>query len=205
MADQKSKRAKSAKKVIADQLIEAAFARVREHGWRRLTLYQLSEDTGLSMSEILAVCSTKGMLLKNYVRRVDHHAWTGYEASEDDSTRDRIFDLMMCRFDVFNADKPAIAAIAKQACIDPEMLCVGGCGLHRSMCDVLEKAGVRVSGVRGMLRIQALGLIFLSTFRTWLQDTSEDMSKTMAELDKQLTRAERFEHDFCRAMREAAA
>lgn len=205
MADKKGKRVKSAKKDVADQLIKAAFARARAHGWRQLTLYQLSQDTGLSMSEILAAFPTKGMLLKGYVQRVDHRAWDDYEAGEDDSTRDRIFDLMMCRFDELNEDKPAIAAIAKQACTDPETLCVSGCGLRRSMHAVLEKADVRVSGIRGMLRVQALGLIFLATFRTWLQDTSEDMSKTMAELDKHLARAESFEQDFGGAARKAAA
>ncbi len=201
MADKKKTRKKPAKKDIADQLIEAAFNRVAEHGWYRLTMYDLSQDTGLTMDEIHAVFSSKANLLKGYVHRVDHRVLDQYEPGEGDSTRDQIFDLMMRRFDEFNENKPAIKAIAREACIDPETICVSGCGLGCSMHRLLKTAGVRVSGVHGMLRVKALSIIFLATFRTWLRDSSEDMSKTMAELDKRLARAEKFEQGICRTMR----
>ncbi|MCW8915479.1 MAG: hypothetical protein OQK24_06440 [Magnetovibrio sp.] len=204
MAGKKKAPRKSAKKDIADQLIEAAFNRVSEYGWRRLTMFDLSKDTGFGLDEIHDVFPTKAKLLKGYVQRVDHRVFEHYEPNASDSTRDKIFDLMMRRFDEFNNNKSTIKAIGREACIDPETLCVSGCGLGCSMRKTLKTAGVRVSGVHGMMRVQALSVIFMATFRTWLQDNSEEMSKTMADLDKRLARAERFEQTFCRGVKRTA-
>lgn len=198
MAGKNKKRQASARKDLEDQLIKAALKRTAEHGWKRLTLHDLSQDTGLSMDEVLAVFSSKTAILNAYVQRVDHRALHDYEAEDEDTTRDKLFDLMMRRFDELDADKPAIKAIAQDACCDPNVVCVSGCGLLQSMEKVLSTAGVRVSGLHGKLKIKALSVIFLATFRVWLKDSSQDLSKTMAELDKRLAQAEKFEQGLCR-------
>ena len=198
MAGKKKKRQATAQKDLADQLIKAAFKRVEEHGWRRLTLYDVSQDADLTMDQVLAVFPNKAALLKAYVQRVDHQALNGFEAEDEDSTRDRLFDLMMRRFDEMDADKAALKTIALEACCDPNTICVSSCGLFHSMRKVLAKAEVRTSGLHGKLKIKGLSLIFLATFRTWLRDDTEDMSKTMAELDRRLGQAEAFEQGLCR-------
>ena len=43
-------------------------------------------------------------------------------------------------------------------------------------------------GLRGALRIKALGLVYLATLRVWLRDDSPDMAPTMAALDRHLRR-----------------
>jgi hypothetical protein len=52
---------------------------------------------------------------------------------------------------------------------------------------------VGVDGVRGQLRLAALGGLAARLFLTWRQDESPDMAATMAELDRLLERAERAE------------
>ena len=198
MAGKKKKRQADARKGLEDQVIKAAFKRVEEYGWRRLTLYDISQDTDLTMEQLLAVFPNKAALLKAYVQRVDCRALDDFTAEEDDSTRDQLFDLMMRRFDEMDADKAALKAIAQEACCDPNTICVSSCGLLQSMQKVLVRAGIKTSGLHGKLKIKGLSLIFLAAFRTWLRDNTEDMSKTMAELDKRLSQAEAFEQGLCR-------
>ena len=47
------------------------------------------------------------------------------------------------------------------------------------------------SGLRGAFRIEGLGAIYGAAMRVWLKDETDDLSKTMAELDKRLGQAER--------------
>lgn len=55
---------------------------------------------------------------------------------------------------------------------------------------MLTAAGISAEGWSGLLRVQGLVTLWLATLRVWLKDESEDMSKTMAALDRNLRRAE---------------
>jgi hypothetical protein len=58
------------------------------------------------------------------------------------------------------------------------------------MAITLEAAGFSTTGCRGVLRLKGLSAIYLSTMRVWLRDDSDDMARTMAHLDKQLSRVD---------------
>ena len=56
---------------------------------------------------------------------------------------------------------------------------------------MLEGAGIDSSGLAGAVRVRGLALIWLATFRVWLDDDEAGLAKTMAELDRRLRQAER--------------
>ena len=58
------------------------------------------------------------------------------------------------------------------------------------MKNTLEAVGVHTAGPIGHLKVHGLLIIYLQTTCTWLKDDSPDLSKTMADLDKGLARAE---------------
>ncbi len=186
-----------------DQVIEAALKMAAEGQWHTLTMARLSEETGLTLNDIHRVFPTKASILKGYIHRLDHRVLDGYEAGENESTRDRLFDLMMGRFDEFSDDRDAVIEITRQARHEPDILCAGGYGLWCSMRKVLESAHVQTAGCRGHLRIKGLCLIFTATFKIWLEDASEDMSRTMAALDQHLACAEMLEQKFSIRMQSA--
>ena len=62
----------------------------------------------------------------------------------------------------------------------------------RSLAWMLEVAGIGSGGFSGSARVKGLAVVYAATFATWLRDETEDMSKTMAALDRNLARAERF-------------
>jgi hypothetical protein len=85
-----------------------------------------------------------------------------------------------------------LGVIAQDQLRDPLAACCGLGRLARSMAATLEAAGFSTTGCRGVLRIKGLSAIYLATLRVWLRDDSEDMAKTMAQLDKQLSRVDGF-------------
>jgi len=58
---------------------------------------------------------------------------------------------------------------------------------------MLEAAGISTTGVLGRLRRKGLLGVWLAAVRAWREDTSEDLSGTMAALDRALGQAERVE------------
>jgi hypothetical protein len=60
-----------------------------------------------------------------------------------------------------------------------------------SMAWMLTGAGIRATGREGLFRAQGLTLVWAQTLRVWLDDDDPGLSRTMAELDKQLRCGER--------------
>jgi hypothetical protein len=60
-----------------------------------------------------------------------------------------------------------------------------------SMRFMLEAAGIEAAGTSGAIKLQGLALAWARVLQVWLDDEDPALSKTMAELDRVLTRGER--------------
>ena len=56
----------------------------------------------------------------------------------------------------------------------------------------MEAAGISTKSPLGQLKVNGLLAVYLNTIYTWLKDDTPDLTKTMADLDKGLARAEAF-------------
>ena len=65
------------------------------------------------------------------------------------------------------------------------------CASKRSMRWMLQGAGVAATGLRGEIQVRGLLAVWLYAVRAWERDESEDLSATMAAIDKALDRAEK--------------
>jgi AcrR family transcriptional regulator len=173
-----------------DRAIDAAFTLIVEKGWRTVTNADIAAAAKLELPEYHALFPTKNAVLDAFVRRIDRAALAGPEIDAEASVRDRLFDLLMRRFDALRPHRAAVAALARQAPLNPLTSLGLGFGLCRSLAGVAALAGVETTGLFGVLRIKALVAIYLSVLRTWLSDEGADDSKTMAALDAALRRAE---------------
>ena len=185
-----------AQETVADSDIHAAAMRVASGvGWRRTRLADIAEEAGLTLAELHARFTSKDAVLDGLFRHVDRIVLEGAQksADQDASYRDRLFDILMQRFDALNPHKAGLRAVVRDAGSGgiAEFLC-GGCRLLRSMRWMLEAAGIGTAGPFGGLRVKGLAVVFAATVQVWLRDDSEDMAKTMAALDRNLRRAEQF-------------
>ena len=80
--------------------------------------------------------------------------------------------------------------IVRDALCNPLAALCHGPQLLASMAWMLEAAGLSSAGPAGMLRTKGLALIYLATLRAWLGDDSADKARSMAVLDRSLSRAE---------------
>jgi AcrR family transcriptional regulator len=172
---------------IATTALELA----RDRGWRRLSLADIAAASGLPTDRVYDEVRSKEGILEAFARHIDRQVLKE-PVGMDGTVRDRIFDLIMRRFDALDPYRGAIRAILQDTFGDPLAALSGLCAVHRSMSLTLEAAGVSASGPLGRLKANALSALYLRTLYDWLR-TADDESddRIMAQLDRALTRAER--------------
>lgn len=173
----------------AQRVITCALSLAAERGWRRASLADIAAAAKLSLAELYKLYPSKAAILSAFVRHIDATV-LAEGAAEGETPRDRLFDMLMRRFEALRPHKPAVEAILRDSGTDPVALLCGMPRLLRSMAWMLEAAGIRSHGLLGRACAKGLAALYLATLRVWLSDDSPDMSRTMAALDKGLRRAE---------------
>jgi AcrR family transcriptional regulator len=167
-----------------DRLVDAALTLAAREGWRHTAMADIAAEAGLSLGEAYAAAPSKLALLAAFHRRVDQAA-LAVAADGTEPARDRLFDVLMRRFDALAPHRPALRSILRDSFGDPAAM-LGVPALLRSMGWMLEAAGISTAGLRGRLRSQLLAGLYLSVLRVFLDDDSADLSRTMALLDQRL-------------------
>ncbi len=175
------------------RIIAAALDLAAEHGWTRTSLGAIAKAAGISPAELYARFPSKVAILRAYLGQIDETALADPVAA-DEPVRDRLFDLIMRRFDALVPHKAGVRAILADLPADPATgLCLGPRFL-RSIAALADAAGVKTAGLLGVLRVKALAAAYLCVMRIWLKDESADKAATMAALDRLLKRLEMFEN-----------
>jgi len=190
MARKAKKAAKPAD--VPSRLIEAALTLAAERGWRDVTLHDIADAAGVGLAEAHAIYPSRQAVLSAFARRIDAAVLAGEEpGAAEGGARDRLFDVLMRRFDALTPYKAGLANVLADQARDPLAVACGLCLLRRSMSCMLEAADLSAAGLRGALRIKGLSVAYLAALRVWLRDESEDHAATMAALDRDLARLDR--------------
>ena len=178
---------------LSSTQLERAFATIEEKGWSRLTLADLAAALELTLVELRTLIDSKYDLISALNRHVD--AAVLEECASiyvNDSPRDRLFEVLMARFDALTPYRDALGMMAFSVRSDLRLAAMTHKHLQRSMDWMLEAAGLGEGGLRGKFRQNGLTVVYIRTSMAWLKDGSEDLSATMKALDQALEDAERW-------------
>ncbi|MAM94286.1 TetR/AcrR family transcriptional regulator [Parvibaculum sp.] len=170
-----------------EKIVNAALRLAASRGWSGLSLADIAKAAKVSLSDLSKSFSSKAGILNAYGRRIDERVLQKVSAEDvsDETARDRLFDVLMMRFDALSADRGALKRISADLRRDPLAAAPLARPHLQSMGWMLEAAGIDSSGIVGAMRVRGLAFIWAAAFRVWLVD-DEDQSKTMAELDRRL-------------------
>ena len=180
-------------------IIESALTLAASRGWGRVGLGDIAAAADVPLAELRAHFASKHAIVAAYAAAIDREVLAARDPEMDERpATERLFDVLMKRFDLLNAHKEGVGAILRSCPADTEALLCGPLTLRRSMRWMLEAAGLSSAGLNGRLRVKALGALYLSLLPVWLRDDSEDMARTMAVLDRRLRRLDRMARTLCR-------
>jgi AcrR family transcriptional regulator len=176
----------------ADRIIDAALALIPTEGWQGLSLAAIAAAAGLPILQVYRLFRSKQAILGGLFRRIDEIVLADPPAPEpEERPRDRLFDLLMRRFDALQPYKAALDVLRRELPRDPLTAFYAGNSLLRSVRWVLEAVDISTDGIRGAIIVRLVTAAYLSTMRVWRSDDSSDLGRTMAALDVRLRRIER--------------
>lgn len=173
-----------------NRLLDAALGLAARQGWRALTLNAIAKEAGVPLGRVHGVFPSKWAILDAFADRVDEAVLARPAPAAGEPARDRLFDVLMRRFDAMQPHKAAVTAMAHDLGREPLAAFCAWPRLIKSMAWMLEAAGLDSSGLAGLVRTKGLAVFYLAALRTWLSDDSVDLARTMAMLDRGLRQAE---------------
>ncbi|MBT3360920.1 MAG: TetR family transcriptional regulator [Rhodospirillales bacterium] len=184
-------------KAVRARIVAAAFKIAATDGWSRASLGRIAVAAKVPVAELHGHFPTKAAIIDAFMGGIDQAVLADGPADADDCVRDRLFEVLMLRFDALAPHKAGVAAVLRECC-DPTVGLIGLPCFLRSMAWMVEAAGLSSSGIWGVARVNGLALIYANAVRVWLRDDTPDIAKTMAALDRGLRRADGVMAFFCR-------
>ncbi len=160
-------------------------------GWGNIRFQDIADEADISLADVSRHFDDKICILCAFGKYIDQRTLDEVGIiTKDVPARERLFDILMTRFDVLNEHKDGVVSVLHSFKSDPKQALISLPYLGRSMTWMLEAAGLDTNGMRGALRVIGLKVIYLKALRDWMNDETDDMPKTMASLDKSLGKAE---------------
>jgi AcrR family transcriptional regulator len=177
---------------IRSKAVKAALDLATERRWGDISLADIARAANLSLADLRREFTCKSDILRAFQAELDAEVLTRAKpAGEAQTPRDRLFDVVMTRFEAMQPYKPALKRIASYLCRRPgEATLLLGSSLA-SQYWMLQAAGAKLDSPGGALRVAGLACIYGRVFGVWLEDDTPSLDRTMAALDKRLGRAER--------------
>jgi len=174
-----------------DRIVDALMELAAEQSFEDISISQIAERAGVSLADFRDLFPSKGAVLAAFNRRIDRIVLDGTGADmADENTKERLFDVLMRRFDALAPYRAGVESIASWARRDP----IAAAQLNRmvvnSMRFMLEAAGIDSEGGVGALKLQGLTLAWARLVNVWLADDDPGLAATMAELDRTLRRGD---------------
>ena len=181
-----------------DRALDAFLRLIADKGFAAVALRDVAQEAGLGFAELYGLHSDKVSLVAAFMARVDAEVLAGTPSVIDaeETARDRLFDVMMRRYDSLKPHREAMRALRIAALRDPLLGLAIGPAVRRSMAAMLEAASIPSDGLGGALRQNGLLVIHQAVSRVFDKDETDDLSKTMASLDSRLKAAERWSQLF---------
>ncbi len=190
-----------------EKILGAFLTLLAEKRFERIELAEVAQLANVSLADLRGEFGSTFDMVAAFMRETDKKVLAGGEADKLDpelaeqSARDRLFEVLMRRFEALSPHREAIRSLYRSSRTNPQL----AMGLNklavRSQQWMLSSAGIGSSGLIGGMRAQALAGFFVRATQTWLDDEDPGLARTMAALDRQLETAERlagFAREMCR-------
>jgi hypothetical protein len=172
-------------------LAQAALKLLEKQEWGKITLASITRTAKLPLHETIALSPSKTAVAGLVLRMVAHETAKRHSAvSGSGDTGERLFDVTMTWFDVQQHHAAALKKLYRALQYDPaSLLALRG--------EILETSGQLLAqaeadfGFSARMQAAVFAGVLVRAVAAWRDDDAE-MGKTMARLDGDLRRVERF-------------
>jgi AcrR family transcriptional regulator len=175
------------------KIVDALMQLASERRFEDISIRDISKEAGVSLADFRDAFPSKGAILAGFSRRIDRAVLSEESDSlADESPRERLFDILMRRLEAMAPCREGLREVLAYLRRDLGTAFAMNQVTMNSMRFMMEAAGIEAEGgAAGAIKLQGLALAWARIVGVWLDDDDPGLSKTMAELDRELTRGER--------------
>ena len=174
---------------VIEKGLLAALGLAAEKPWSEITLAEIAARAGLTLQDFHGVGAREDI-----VEALDGHfdrAMSAEGVPEESSARERLFDVIMKRFEAMEPFRAGIRELMKFRETSLTHVVRLPAHRHATAAWALASAGIdNDTGAPASLKRIAIAFVIAETERAWRKEKSADFALTMASLDKGLRRAE---------------
>ena len=176
-----------------EKIIEAFMALLAERPFEKIGFADIAARAGLTLAQCRAEFSATIRVLAAHVAEIDRKVLAGSTPDmAEEPPRERLFDVLMRRLEALAPHRAAIRSLARSVARDPALgMAVNGMAV-RSQQWMLTAADIDAAGPRGLIRAQGLAVLYGRVLRVWLNDQDPGLARTLAALDRELGRGQRW-------------
>ena len=175
------------------KIVDALMKLAGERRFEDISIREICREAGTTLADFRNSFPSKGAVLAQFSRRIDRAVLA--QDSDDlaeESPRERLFDILMRRLEAMAPYREGLREVSAWLKREPSAALAMNQVVLGSMRFMIEAADIELAGgAAGAIKLQGLGLAWARIVRVWLDDEDPGLSKTMAELDRELTRGER--------------
>ena len=173
------------------KIIEALLTLLADQPIERIGLGDIATSAGVSLADLRGEFSSVLSIVAAHMKEIDQQV-LGSDMSDmsEEPVRERLFDILMKRLEAHAPHKAAIRSLLKSSLRNPPLAFALNSFAARSMSWMMTAAGISTAGPRGVVRAQALTLLYAKVVATWAEDDDPGLAKTMSALDRELARGQ---------------
>ena len=179
-------------------LVKSSFNIIEKSGWKSFSLQKLSYAEKIPINEIKIFFKSEITILDEFSKMIDIKVEKSFDYEEltNTSVKDNLFELIMLRLEYMQPYRNALTSIKSSFKSDPLVAKSVAKNVMNSLDFYLELTNAYNDSFLDIFKKKSIFLIYSYIFMIWLEDDSDELSKTMSELDKLLTFSEKIALDF---------
>ena len=179
-------------------LVKSSFNIIEKSGWKSFSLQKLSYAEKIPINEIKIFFKSEITILDEFSKMIDIKVEKSFDYEEltKTSVKDNLFELIMLRLEFMQPYRNALKSIKSSFKSDPLVAKSVAKNVMNSLDFYLELTNAYNDSFLDIFKKKSIFLIYSYIFMIWLEDDSDELSKTMSELDKLLTFSEKIALDF---------
>jgi AcrR family transcriptional regulator len=174
-----------------ERIIQAFMQLLAEQPFERIGLSDIAARANVSLAELRSEFSSPLAILAAHIKELDRKVLSETDSEmEEESPRERLFDVLMRRLELLAPHRQAVRSLMRSARCDPALALALNVMTVRSQQWMLTAAGIKAAGPKGMVRAQGMACLYANLLRTWVKDDDPGLARTLAALDRELSRGQ---------------
>jgi len=183
MLDDRSRRTK---------IIRTTLRLAETKGWRNLSLFEIAGEAKVPLADVHKEFRSKSGILRAFASATDEAVLRQAEPDAEEPARDRLFEVLMTRFELLAPYRAALSRIYEDFRLSPAEASRFTGLVLQSQYWMLNAAGIQLGPPYGPIRVPGLAAVYARVVPIWLKDDDAGLARTMAALDRELRRGERW-------------